>query len=119
MASYNPEIDPTLLSSYTQDSGQQYMEIGPVPENPTLADLDMVGPNAVAGKVVVFDPKPANTFADTFRTYVYPPGTAYDPDSIDDPGIPPVSNHVQLSYGNYTGFTSNVSGDRTCRICTR
>jgi dockerin type I repeat protein len=110
LASYNPFVDPNSLASYTRDSGLKYMEIGPAPADPNLASLDMVGPEAVAGNVVVMDPKPANTFADTFRTYIYPPGTAYNSDSIDDPGIPPVSNHVQLSYGDYTRFPTNVSG---------
>ena len=73
--------------------------------------MNILGLQAVAGNVVVLDPKPTNTFTDSFRTYVYPPGTPFSPEnSAVDPGIPPVTNTVQLSAGDYTRFTSNVSG---------
>ena len=113
IAPNNPLIDPTDPSNYTQDSGQKFLEIGPVPDDPTLDLLSLIGPEAVAGKVVVIDPKPANTFDDTMRTYVYDEGTPpnTDPDTMeDDPGIPTVSNTVQLSYGDDSSFTSLTPG---------
>src|ERR1041385_6304222 len=57
-------------------------------------------------KVVVFDPKPVNSFLDTMRTYIYNPGTPFSPNEADtNPGIPNVSRHVKLSFGDFSRFT--------------
>ncbi len=115
LASYNPLVDPGDSTNYTQDTGQQFMEIGTLPTSSDPNDVvaAMVGPQAVVGQVVVMDPTSADSFDDTIRTYVYPPGTPFntDPDTSEmDPGIPTVSNTVQLSYGDDSRFTSVTPG---------
>jgi hypothetical protein len=109
LASDHPEVDPTDPASYTTNPNPQFMETGPVPAQGVLSSFDVFGLGATAGKVVVMDPKPANRFDDTIRTFVYPPGTPFT-DNESDPGIPTVSRHVKLSYADYSRFTSNASG---------
>jgi hypothetical protein len=65
---------------------------------------------AMAGKVVVMDPRATNesstSFPGTINTYVYNPGTPFNPSNIDtNPGIPPVDRRVDLSYVSFDRFT--------------
>ena len=102
-----------LAQTYTQTFGPLRTQIGPVggQPNPLLEDLDVFGVPAMAGKVVVIDPKPVNTFADTIRTYVYDPGTPFNPGAAGtDPGIPATNRHVRLSYGSFDRFTTVTPG---------
>lgn len=114
LASYHPDTpidDPnTYTTVYNQVFHKIRTQIGPVTNtdpNPLLEDLDVFGVPLMQGKVVVFDPKPVNTFADTMRTYVYNPGTPYNASTADsNPGIPTTSRHVALSYADLSRFTS-------------
>ncbi len=117
LARYHPDADvdniDTYQSVYNQTYGQFRTQIGPinVQPDPILSDLDVFGTPFMQDKVVVMDPKPVNTFVDTMRTYVYNPGTPFNPATADtDPGIPTLNNpdfsrHVKLSKGNFDRFT--------------
>lgn len=68
--------------------------------------LNVLGMPVMKGKVVVFDPKPVNTFLDTMRTYIYDPGTPFNPGHVDDdPGIPRTTRTIKLSYGSFDKFS--------------
>jgi hypothetical protein len=122
LASFNPLVSPDIASNYKIDTGLSYLQIGDFPtgSDPNDPVQAIVGAGAAdtsgVGNVVVMDPTPTNTFDTTFRdfnAYIYPAGTPFntDPDtSTADPGIPPVSNEVQLTYADDTRFTNNVSG---------
>jgi len=102
----------TYQSVYTQHFGPIRTQIGPINNpnpNPLLSDLDVFGMPTFTGKVVVLDPKPVDTFTDTMRTYVYDPGTPYNPTLADsDPGIPSTSRSVKLSYVSFDRFTTTT-----------
>ena len=91
-------------------------QIGPinVEPDPILAGLDVFGTPLMANKVFVMDPKPVNTFVDTMRTYVYNPGTPFNPKAADtEPGIPTLNNpdtsrHIRLSKGSFDRFTQTT-----------
>lgn len=101
----NPD---TFSTVYDQTFGPLRTQIGGS-ANPLLAGLDIFGMPAMEGKVVVMDPKPLNGFPDVLdlmRTYVYVPGTPFDPAQAEiNPGIPPTNRHVRLSYGDFDRFT--------------
>lgn len=109
-------------------------------ENPLLESLDVLGMPVMMGKTVVMDPRPVNdsvaldgliddllggggTFDDLFtvmaelseltmRTYIYDPGTVYQPATeLTDPGIPATSLHVALSYASFEDFTRTEPAD--------
>jgi hypothetical protein len=80
--------------------------------------LDVVGMPAMAGKVVVIDPKPLNstlggmgnpddiTSLEGLRTYVYSSTTTPAvPTREIDPGVPLTNHHISLSYGDMSNFT--------------
>lgn len=97
---------------YTQHFGPIRTQIGPTnvtDPNPLLSDLDVFGMPTFSGKVVVLDPKPVDGFMDTMRTYVYDPGTPFNPALADtDPGIPATSRSVKLSYVSFDSFTTTT-----------
>jgi hypothetical protein len=134
MAPFNPDMNGLLgpvpngpleqKSTYTQTIGPVRMQLSQSdnPTSPMLA-LDVVGTPAMAGKVVVMDPKPVeNLFAfmadptnlDTnfdfsMHTSVFnspAPGTT-------NPNIPTTNHHVKLSYGNFQQFTTVTPGGAT------
>src|SRR5687768_3291200 len=117
LAKYHPEADvdnpKTYSTVYNQTYGPMRTQIGPinVSPDPILQDLDVFGTPFMQGKVFVMDPKPVNTFVDTMRTYVYNPGTPFNPAQADsEPGIPLLNNpetsrHVKLSKGSFDRFT--------------
>jgi hypothetical protein len=112
IAPYTPFVDinnPVTASVvYDQSFGPLRMQIGGS-TNPLLAGLDIFGMPAMQGKVVVMDPKPLDTFLDLMRTYVYDPGTPFDPGQADvDPGIPATNRHVRLRYASFERFTRTL-----------
>jgi len=114
LAKYHPNADvdnhDTYTTVYNQTFGPVRTQIGPVDQidpNPLLEDLDVIGIPLMQGKVIVMDPRPVNTFGDTMRTYVYNPGTPFDPaHEHDEPGIPQTDRHIKLSYANFDRFTT-------------
>lgn len=115
IAPFTPTADLDNPSTYNQVYNQQYgpvrTQIGPLgPPNPLgsiLGGLDVIGMPAFRGKVVVMDNRPVNSFLDTMRTYVYNPGTAFNPGSIEtDPGIVPTQLSVRTSYVDVDRFTT-------------
>jgi len=101
-------------------------QIGPIGGgNPLLGDLDVFGVPLMTGKVVVMDPKPVNVavtspddleaiLAAKMRTYVYSPGTAFNPAAADsDPGIPQTNLHVKLTYASFDRFTKSYLLDES------
>jgi hypothetical protein len=61
---------------------------------------------AMLGKVVVIDPKPAETLLDSMHTYLYDPTEPFHPSTLDsNPGIPATNTHVALSYASFERFT--------------
>ncbi len=90
-------------------------------DNPLLEGLDVFGMPTMAGKHVVMDNRGINRYIneviagnpdstdyfDTMRTYVYDPGTPYNPAETDsNPGIPETDLHVQMSYASFDRFTT-------------
>jgi hypothetical protein len=115
LARFHPDTsvdDPaTLNTEYNQSQGPLRAQIGPLVDdpNPLLAGLDVFGMPVMAGKVVVFDPKPVDTFLDTMRTYIYNAGTPFNPSTADSqPGIPTTNRHVELSYASFDRFTETT-----------
>jgi hypothetical protein len=112
IAPYTPSVDinnpATASVVYDQSFGPLRMQIGGS-TNPLLLGLDIFGMPAMQGKVVVMDPKPLDTFLDLMRTYVYDPGTPFDPAQMDtNPGIPATNRHVRLRYANFERFTRTL-----------
>jgi hypothetical protein len=112
VAPYTPSVDinnpATASLVYDQTFGPLRAQVGGS-ANPLLLGLDIFGMPAMQGKVVVMDPKPLDTFADLMRTYVYDPGTPFDPgQEATDPGIPATNRHVQLSYASFDRFTQTT-----------
>lgn len=103
--------DETYQTIYNQQFSPIRAQIGPIDEsggdsNPLLADLDVFGTPLMENKVVVMDPRPVNSFAETMKTYVYNPNTPFNSAEQDtNPGIPSTSLHVKLSYGDFERFT--------------
>src|SRR5687768_1417403 len=120
LAKYHPDADvdelETYQTVYNQNFGPVRTQIGPnvATPDPVLQGLDVFGTPLMANKVFVIDPKPVNTFVDTMRTYVYNPGTPFNPTTADsDPGIPTLNNaetsrHVRLSKGSFDRFTQTT-----------
>ena len=115
IAPYHPGTDvdnfSTYQTVYSQKFGPVLTQIGPLTANPNpfLENIDVFGMPTMAGKVVVMDPKPLDTFLDTMRTYVYDPGTPFGSASADsNPGIPATNRHVELSYASFDRFTKII-----------
>jgi autotransporter-associated beta strand protein len=113
LAPYHPSTDvdnpATYQTVYNQSFGPLRAQIGPLnaEPDPILGGLDVFGVPLMPGKVIVLDPKPVNTFLDTMRTYVYNPGTPFNPAHADDaPGIPQTKLHVKLSLADFSRFTT-------------
>ncbi len=119
---YTQTLDLNALRSdvstiFTQKFSSVRTQVGPIGGgDPTLGGLDVFGVPLMTGKVVVMDPKPVNAVATmtdplemlgaTMRTYVYNPGTAYNPAAADsNPGIPQTDRHVKLAFASFDRFT--------------
>jgi len=96
---------------YNQASGPYNLQVGPtnaVPD-PLIGPLDVFGMPAMMGKVVVMDPTPLNTISDLMHTFIYDPGTPFNPNTTaTNPGIPTTSHQVKLSYGDFGRFTETT-----------
>lgn len=96
---------------YNQTLGPIRTEINRQPADAALGPLDIIGMPAMQNKVVVMDPKPVDTGLANMNTYVYNPGTPFNPATADtNPGIPNVSYYVKLSYGSFDRFTQTSPG---------
>jgi hypothetical protein len=95
-------------AQYTQAVGPLRAQIGSLDAipDPLSGGVDVLGMPAMAGKVVVMDPKPLDALIDVMHTYVYDPGTAFNPAAAEsDPGIPSTNRTVDLSFGSFDRFT--------------
>ncbi len=86
------------------------MQLAAPATNPLLEGLEVFGMPLFANKVVVIDPKPTdpnnNPGLGTMRTFVYNPGTPFNPATqTTNPGIPSVTQQIKLSYGDFGQFT--------------
>ncbi len=135
------------LNLYTQSYGNMRLQMNPNSSgsNPysdiykelgvnldSYGGIDVVGTPAMAGKVVVVNPKPLDALlqgmagglsgdpwslfndpsAGSLRTYVYNPGTPFNGSSAS-PGIPTTNRHVQLTYASFDKFTTTTPENAT------
>ena len=112
LAPFQPTVDADNINDYQTVYSQTYgplrIAINTLPAGSTIGRLDVFGTPVLQGKVLVMDPKPLNdpNNLDYMRTYIYNPGTPYNPQNVQyDPGIPPTQYHVKLSYGSFDRFT--------------
>jgi hypothetical protein len=104
----------TFPTVYNQAYNSVRLQIGPtnISPDPLSEALDIVGMPVMMGKTVVMDPKPLNLqggFPEPMKTYIYDPGTPFNPAQADsNPGIPTTSHHIALSYGNFDRFTQTT-----------
>jgi hypothetical protein len=97
-------------ANYTHQFGPIQMQLAAPATNPLLEGLEVFGMPLFANKVVVIDPKPtdpnSNPDLGTMRTFVYNPGTPFNPSTTTtNPGIPSVTQQIKLSYGDFGQFT--------------
>ncbi|MEX2138961.1 MAG: hypothetical protein WD894_06845 [Pirellulales bacterium] len=109
---FEPGQEPTL-PSYNQTFGPIRTQISLEDANPLIGPLDIFGMPTMTGKVIVMDPKPTDIFSNPIpgfmRTYVYNPGTPFNPATPQtNPGIPAVDRHIDLSYGAFERFTQTT-----------
>lgn len=111
LADHRPGNLSAPISQFDTQFGSLRTQVGIEPQtNPLLPPLNVIGMPAMAGKVVVMDPRPADSLdilaPDPMRTFVYDPGTPYRPNSVaTDPGIPRTSHQIALSYVDFERFT--------------
>lgn len=107
-------LDAENSSIYNQTLGpirtQVFIPPAQNDPNPQLEGLDIFGMPAMAGKVVVIDPRPAdptNPNLGTMHTFIYNPGTPFN-QALEhvNPGIPNTSLSVKLSYSNFDRFST-------------
>ncbi len=111
LAPFTPSADVDNEATYNQVYSQKFgplrTEIARTAADDLIGPLDIIGMPALAGKVMVIDPTPANTGLDNIRTYIYNAGAAFNKNAQNsNPGIPAVGLHVKLSYGSFARFTS-------------
>jgi hypothetical protein len=119
IAPITPLVDPFDPTAYTQSFGPLRTQIGPFGV-PLLGGVDVVGMPTMTGKVLVIDPKPLNALvmflkdpsqdpapnAGFLQTYIYNPGTAFNPATAGfDPGIPATNRNVALTHASFDRFT--------------
>jgi hypothetical protein len=100
----------TFQDVYTQTFGPIRTQVAIEPSDELLGPLDVFGMPVMANKVVVMDARPLNAEdiedLGTMKTYVYSPGTPFNPDDDqENPGIAPTNLHVDLSYASFDRFT--------------
>lgn len=104
-------IDPDQpVEAFDQAFGPYRAQVNQHDADDLIGELNIVGMPALRGKVAVMDPSPLNTadidLLDGMQTYVYAPGTPFNPGGrYTDPGIPAVNRHVKVSYGSFARFT--------------
>ncbi|MGD0540162.1 MAG: hypothetical protein ABSB33_01460 [Tepidisphaeraceae bacterium] len=111
LAPMAPNVDveqkDAVATTYTLTVGPDRAEIGPLGgatdflTSLALGDMDIVGMPALAGKIVVLDPRDVNSMSDKIRTYVYDAKSA----AADHAPIPRTSQHVKLNFVSYSRFT--------------
>ncbi len=90
---------------YTQKYGPVRTQITRTAADDLIGPLDILGMPLLNGKVMVMDPRPVEQI-ENMHTFVYDPGTPFNPNAHDtNPGIPTTNRHVKLSYGDFTRFT--------------
>lgn len=112
----------TYKTVYNQVSGPFNIQVGPTNAivDPLIGPLDVFGMPAMTGKVVVMDPTPLNTLSDLMHTFIYDPGTPFNPNAADtNPGIPTTSHQVKLSYGDFGRFTETTPPGATGPVISR
>jgi autotransporter-associated beta strand protein len=104
LAKFHPDVDGSSMLPFNQTLGPVRLQIS---QADSFDFIDVVGMPAMMGKVVVFDPKPADNLFDTMQTYIYNPGTPFNPATTStEPGIPTTNHHVKLSYASFDQFTN-------------
>ena len=122
LAAFDAGLDTSDPSVFTQQiSGTVRTQIGLTSATFGADPIDVVGMPAMLDKVVVMDPTAVNDFVYflsdpgwetmpedwNIHTYVYDPGTPYNPAELKtNPGIPTTNRHVDLSYGDFSRFTT-------------
>ena len=120
LASYTPSLDTSVASAFNTvgraaAAGIESRRRG------RFDRADRSGRHAGdAGEGGVIDPKPANaadlTSLGDVNAYLYNPGTPYRPATAgSDPGIPATNFHVQMSYADFSPFTSVTPAGRRGR----
>ncbi len=109
LAPMTPNVDveqkDAIAMTYGQTTGPVRAEIGPITSGMdfltelAMGDLDIAGMPAMAGKIVVMDPRDVNAMTDKIRTFVY------DPKTVQIGQVPKTSEHVKLTYVSFAGFT--------------
>lgn len=96
---------------YNQSLGPVRTEINRQAADELVGPIDIIGMPALQNKVMVMDPTPVDTGLANMNTYIYNPGTPFNPATADsDPGIPQVDSYVKLSYGDFSRFTTTSPG---------
>lgn len=122
LSPFTPGVDGSDESTYTQKGGPYNAELNPIPVAPVSSSfsssadepLDIVGMAVLQNKVMVMDPKPVDTLSGEINTYVYDPGTPFNPLTADsDPGIPDTSYQVQTDPVDFSRFTLLDPADAT------
>jgi len=104
LAPFAPLVDINNESAYNQRFGPLRAQINP--NDAVVFPVDVFGMPAMQNRVVVMDPKPVNTFEAQMQTYVYNPGTPFNPGAADsDPGIPQTNRSVALTFASFSRFT--------------
>jgi hypothetical protein len=104
------EVDnlATYQTVYNQTVNNVQIQAGPFnpPPDPNALSLDVFGMPVLTGKTMVSDVRGINNDTDFLRTYIYNPGTPFNPGTADtNPGIPQTNHHVAMSYGDFSRFT--------------
>lgn len=115
LAPFSPTADvdnpADFQTVYNQSVGPVRTEINRLPADDLVGPIDIIGMPAMQNKVVVMDPKPVDTGLANMNTYIYNPGTPFNPATADtDPGIPQTNLQVKLSYGSFDRFTQTSPG---------
>jgi hypothetical protein len=121
LANVNGAIDPNDPASYRQDYGPINFQVAAPPSSAFETEFDVAGMSFMLGKTVVMDLRPSNNLVrienglpgnpdiieTSMRTYIYDSGTAFAPATLDtDPGTVPTDLQIQMSYGDFAGFTT-------------
>ena len=112
LAPFHPRVvdkldDVTMLDDvYTQRLENIRLQVSTTFSS---APVNIVGMPLLEDKVVVIDPTPVDMFdaLESMRTYIYDPGTPFNTAAAGtDPGIPATTHQIQLSYGDFSRFTT-------------
>jgi hypothetical protein len=112
-AASNVDLLSQYETVYNQAYGPMRLQVGPHIEGEILEPPPNVfGMPVMMGKTVVIDPSVNLAQLSFQQTYIYNPGTPFNPGAVDtNPGIPNTSHHVQLSYGDFARFTETIGGE--------